>query len=242
MDKATYAKKLKDARVAAGYTQAAVANLIGRPQPTIGAWEVGRSQPDVDTLATLLRLYNVSANDFFDYESTSIQSLSNDEQEHIKKYRTLDGYGKEIVDSVLNIEHRRCTDASFALSSEIISMPYLLQPASAGTGQIADDDIAERIPVFRNVWTAKADYALRVSGNSMEPEVHDGDTVLVRAQAGVELGEIGIFIHDNERFIKTRRADRLQSLNPDCADITPNEFTRCIGKVIGVLEPEWIAK
>ena len=104
MNKATYARKLKDARIAAGYTQAAVADLIGRPQPTVGAWEVGRSQPDVDTLATLLRLYNVSANDFFDYVPSAVQYLSLAEQEHIKKYRTLDEHGKRIVDFVLNEE------------------------------------------------------------------------------------------------------------------------------------------
>lgn len=32
-----------------------------------------------------------------------------EEAEHIKKYRLLDPYGKEAVDSILNIEHRRCT-------------------------------------------------------------------------------------------------------------------------------------
>lgn len=36
--------------------------------------------------------------------------LSSTEQNHIKKYRSLDLYGKEAVDSILDIEHRRCTE------------------------------------------------------------------------------------------------------------------------------------
>lgn len=36
--------------------------------------------------------------------------LSPIEQDHIKKYRSLDPYGKEVVDSVLDIEHSRCTE------------------------------------------------------------------------------------------------------------------------------------
>lgn len=107
MDKSVFAKKLKDARTEAGYTQAAVAELINRPQPTIGAWEVGRSQPDMDTLATLLRLYHMSANQFFEYDSSQKESLTPIEREHIKKYRTLDEHGKDMVDMVLDKEYER---------------------------------------------------------------------------------------------------------------------------------------
>lgn len=38
-----------------------------------------------------------------------IKDLSSCEEEnHIKKYRTLDEYGKEAVDAVLEVEYRRC--------------------------------------------------------------------------------------------------------------------------------------
>lgn len=169
-----------------------------------------------------------------------------DEQTLINKYRALDTFGQDTVKAVLNCENQRClsqNEMSDLLSDyNIIYLPVPIQPVSAGTGEFADDETVERVPVLRNVWTSKADYALRVHGDSMEPDMHNDDLLLVRAQPAVELGEIGIFIHDNERYVKVFRGDRLESLNDAYEDIPFSEDTRCIGKVIGVLKPEWIAK
>jgi len=38
----------------------------------------------------------------------SSDTLSKKERSHIKKYRSLDPYGKEAVDGVLDVEFRRC--------------------------------------------------------------------------------------------------------------------------------------
>ena len=65
MKKEVIAQKLKDCRIAAGLTQQDVAAEISRPQSTIAGWESARSQPDANTLYSLLVLYNVSPNTFF---------------------------------------------------------------------------------------------------------------------------------------------------------------------------------
>ena len=76
----------------------------------------------------------------------------------------------------------------------------------------------------------------------MEPKFHDGDTVLIRQQPAVDVGEVGLFIVDGKGFIKKQGPDHLISLNPESKDIWPGEYSdvRCVGKVRGVLEPEWI--
>ena len=56
MKKEEIGSKLQEYRVRAGLTQKDVALAIQRPQPTIAAWEKGRSQPDADTLYSLLLL------------------------------------------------------------------------------------------------------------------------------------------------------------------------------------------
>ena len=78
---------------------------------------------------------------------------------------------------------------------------------------------------------------MRVSGNSMEPVYHDGDMVLIASQPTVEVGKIGIFIVNDEGYIKKFGGDKLISLNPDYDDIILNEDDSfyCKGKVIGVL-------
>ena len=72
----------------------------------------------------------------------------------------------------------------------------------------------------------------------MEPLYNDGDILLVKAQEVVEIGEIGIFIINNESFVKKAGEDRLISINPEYDDIIIHESDRlrCVGKVIGKVE------
>lgn len=61
------ARKLREARLNSGMTQAEVANKLGKSPKTISAWEVGKlSQPDADQLVRLCVLYNVGISYFFD--------------------------------------------------------------------------------------------------------------------------------------------------------------------------------
>ena len=83
---------------------------------------------------------------------------------------------------------------------------------------------------------------MTVDGNSMEPKFFDGQQVLVRQQPAVELGEIGIFIKDGMRFIKIYRGDHMESANPNYKDESFEDFSRCMGKVLGILQDDWIVK
>lgn len=65
----------------------------------------------------------------------------------------------------------------------------------------------------------KADYILKVDGDSMMPKFNNGDRVFVKAQETVNMNE----------------GDRLHSLNPEFDDIAFNEEQniKCVGKVLG---------
>ena len=45
-----FATNLKTARVAANLTQQALADRLGKPQSTVGRWEIGAMSPGVDWL------------------------------------------------------------------------------------------------------------------------------------------------------------------------------------------------
>lgn len=159
------------------------------------------------------------------------------------RYGRLDDHGKRTVCAVVSEEERRIqalqkTDPE----DNVIRVHWNDQPASAGEGFDLSDEHMHRWTVRYNELTRKADFCLDVQGHSMEPKFHDGDTVLVRQQPSVDIGEIGLFIMDGKGYIKKQGPDRLISLNPDYNDVWPNEFSdfRCVGKVIGVLKPEWI--
>ena len=111
-------------------------------------------------------------------------------------------------------------------------------PVSAGVGVYLDEADAESITIPDNEKTAEADYALRISGNSMEPKYHDGDVLLVRNSDGVDVGELGIFLLDGCGFFKVFGGDRLLSLNPEYAPILLKDFAdvQCKGLVVGKLK------
>lgn len=56
----TFPQKLQQARKAAGYTQRQVAEILNMKQTTIASYEVGRTQPDIETLGKLADFYAVS--------------------------------------------------------------------------------------------------------------------------------------------------------------------------------------
>ena len=111
-------------------------------------------------------------------------------------------------------------------------------PVSAGTGMFLDGIGTNEIMIPDNAKTGDADYALRISGNSMEPKYHNGDILLVEETDTVEVGEAGIFILDGAGYFKIFGGDRLISLNPEYSDIPLRDFAEvaCCGKVVGKLK------
>ena len=111
-------------------------------------------------------------------------------------------------------------------------------PVSAGTGMFLDGVGKSSIMIPDTAKTGDADYALRISGNSMEPKYHNGDVLLVEETDMVEVGEAGIFILDGAGYFKIFGGDRLISLNPEYSDIPLRDFDEvsCCGKVVGKLK------
>lgn len=111
-------------------------------------------------------------------------------------------------------------------------------PVSAGTGVYLDEARAEEITIPDTPKTQDADFALRISGNSMEPRYHDGDVLLIQNCDSVEVGELGIFVLDGSGYFKMFGGDRLISMNPKYGDILLKDFEdiTCTGRVIGKLK------
>ncbi len=126
------------------------------------------------------------------------------------------------------------------MSSDFSRKTVLLYdlPVSAGPGVYLDDSAAEEISIPANEKTAYTDFALRISGNSMEPKYHDGDVLLVENTDSVEIGELGIFVLDGNGYFKKFGGDRLISLNSEYGDILLRDYveTVCCGRVVGKLK------
>ena len=197
-------------------------------------------------------------------ENHNNYTLNRAEIELVEAYRALDGLGRELLAMVAAKEAERCRITAtsqeiakketvekrakiLATPSRVLSstnglgrrsvLLYNL-PVSAGPGVYLDDSAAEEINIPDNEKTAEADYALRISGNSMEPKYRDGDILLVRNADSIDVGELGIFLLEGCGFFKVFGGDRLLSLNPSYGPILLKDFAdvQCKGQVVGKLK------
>ena len=239
--------RLKKLRISNGLNMKQVATGLNMKYTTYVGYEKNEREPNSEILIQLADFFNCS----IDYlmgrterqnsqdENVLIKQKINDskEQEHIKKYNSLDTYGKEVVDSVLEIEFRRCNESKED-ELKMIHLPKSILKPSAGSGTWLDEQQLESVSVVDTPQARKANLILEVDGDSMSPMYESGDNVLVNTKSDVAVGDIGIFIVDNSGYIKKLGTDRLISVNPEYDDIFPTEYSdfRCVGKVLGKAE------
>lgn len=231
--------RIKSVKKEKGITNAKLSEMSGVPYGTLNKILGSETkEPSINAIIKISKALGVSTDYIISGETqiTSKVQFSSDETNIIKKYRELDTHGKKMVDIVLDEEYERC----IAVDEESEETPVFeirnsVYKVSAGTGYQLDVEEWETIEIPDTYENRQADFALTISGNSMEPVYHDGDIVLVKAQQQIELGEIGIFIINDEGYIKKYGGNRLISLNDDYDDIVFSEgdYIKCCGKVIG---------
>lgn len=245
------ADRIKERRILMGYTQEELGEKLGLQKSAIAKYENGRVENiKRSIIANMAKVLDCSPAYLMGWSEKACYELqdkankaTSPELEHITKYRDLDDHGKEMVDFILQKEWERSTatnqpDVELSIhnaSMRLINYYYRL--ASAGTGQIIFDmPPTKRIEIPNIPEYRKVDYAIGVNGNSMEPTFYDGDMLLIEMTEEIDPGEIGIFLVDNESYVKKLGKGELISLNPECDNIPLTEDSRCMGRVIDKLE------
>ena len=234
----TFGNRLKQARENKGYNQKQFAERLGVTPTRLNYWEKDKREPDVAIIKQIAQILDVSSDWLIGNNLISVDiTLSANEKQHIKKYRSLDHYGRKAVDFILDNEYQRCTEVTD--EPKVITLPMAELKASAGTGQwLGDDEYTTWVDVLDTPEARRANVVIEVMGDSMLPDYRDGDKVLVKLQPTVEQNEIGIFIVDNCGYIKKLGVNELISVNKDYDNIPLNEYNNvtCVGKVIGIAE------
>ncbi len=250
MTKEEIGAKLRAQRISCGMTQQEVAEKIGRKQPIIGHWETGYSQPDANTLFTLCDIYNTTVDEVFGF-SKGKASFSKQERDHIEKYRSLDPYGQQTVDMIMDREFKRTAQVRESQTRitklegqvDIRYTPkhllaYYGRIAAAGKSYGFEDVLCGTIEVDLTDDNQKADYAIGVSGDSMEPDYTGEDIVYVQKTTHLEKGDIGIFQKDNCIYIKKVGDGELVSINPNYEPI-PGADVKVLGRVLGKIDGDY---
>lgn len=231
----------------------------------LSKWELGQQGIPLPAAEALCSYFRVTLSDLYGTRTTR-SSYSDDELDLIERYRRLTVNSKQIVSTLVDMElkHIRANEqgdkqitifptVTRTAKTENATRPksenaekksrgeYLKvfdQPAAAGTGSYVDGDSYEQVRV--SSIPLGTEFGVRIQGDSMLPEVSDGDIAFVQRRAQIDVGDIGIFTYNGDTFCKQLSYHGgkyyLHSLNPKYKDIPINSELECfyvIGKVIG---------
>ena len=238
--------KIRSLRNNKSLTQQQLSELLGVSVMTVRCWEAGTKSPPFSALVSLTKVFNVSADYLIGNSNASsdvIQPLTANEMQFLSDFRSLDSHGKKAVRAIIRIEKERLSDERNERQAKVLRfIPKYLSTSAAGPAFPIDNEMFEMVPVADDV-PHDADFAVVISGDSMEPRIHDGDIVYVQRNCELRVGDIGIFTVDGAMYCKQYCIDEnrnvtLISVNPDRQDANvyipcDSDLTlRCFGRVL----------
>lgn len=238
-----------------------LSEYTGISTSAISAWNKNNLNPAADKLSIIADFLGVSLS-FLITGKEEQESVSEDISQLIKNYNAVDEISKkliqeraatlaelaaELVAEQEKVQYKKADNKKEPLrfpasteqdEEECCYIDICTLPAGAGTGVYLDESRTEPLKIVHTNIADRANYAIRVSGDSMEPKFHDGDIVLVETCPSINIGEIGIFIVNGEGFIKQYDGNTLISLNPKRKNIhlQEDDTVFCRGRVLGIAE------
>ena len=108
----TFGERLTELRISNGYPKRnELAEKLGIPSTTLRNYETGAREPGHTFLKQISEFFNVSVDYLLgltdEKEVLNSFRLKTSEYSHIEKYRSLDDYGRETVDLILERESQR---------------------------------------------------------------------------------------------------------------------------------------
>lgn len=238
-------EKIKQYRLANGWTQQELGTKIGMSKNAIGNYEKGFRSPKKNTMFDLAKAFSISIDDLFPPvqkdSASDIQSIY-DELEPNRQRKVIT-YAEKLRDEQKNEEEAKINEVSEAISLyqvEVVSETAAACGFNYGFGY--EDTDRETIEVDEK--PPRHDIATKVSGDSMQPDYQDGD-ILYLVDKGLTTynGDLAVIAYGDRSYFKKIYTEngrlRLVSLNDKYEDITldfpPAEDTHIkIFSVIGV--------
>ncbi len=219
-------RKFKEEKKA---TYKSISQQTGIPLTTIEKLFTGRTaNPKLLMIDSIVRALGHSLPELVAAPSEAA-AVSDSEAAMLSRLRRLDSGGKTRVMSTLEAEERRIKLESTAPLYHKVFYDF---PVSAGTGEFLDDSTVA-IAELSEMPPAGTDYILRVAGNSMEPELFDGDYIYVARTDSLDYDDIGIFSFGGNVYVKEYTRDGLRSLNTAYKIIPGSPDIKCLGRVLG---------
>lgn len=215
--------RIKGLRIHRAMTQKDFSNALGVSVVSIQNWENGNKKPSMSAIVSIAKFFGVTTDYLLGIapnKEADFSLLSQTEQKLLSDYRSLDKYGKNAVIAICAVEKNRMVsekrqenivDITIKESAPSRYIPRYTTPSAAGSSVPLDGDDFEMILVDDSV-PYNADFAVGIQGNSMLPYIHDGDTVYVKRDCELNIGDVGIFCVDGAMYCKQYFIDKERNL------------------------------
>ena len=240
----TIGATLKKLRTDKQWTMVQVAQMLGVSLGAYQKYENNTHDVGTETLCKLADIYSVTTDYLLGRAPQTNPFAMLDLQVDIhedavmEKYMQLPKPWRQILLEVmkqLGDAAERGERGDILQNRPSIQMRKHLNKAAAGFGyDLSSMDEWTEISVVGTDAARAADFAVEVDGDSMLPDYHDGDIVLVKRDPDVPVGEVGLFVHEGMGYIKERGSKCLISRNPEYPNIEGE--AQCIGLVVGIAE------
>ncbi|MFS9029870.1 XRE family transcriptional regulator [Streptococcus anginosus] len=221
--------RLKERRMALGYSQSAMADKLHINRSSYFNWEIGKTRPNQKNLRQLAAILDVSET-YFESEYNIVNTYLKLSSENQNK---VEGYAEELLQKQQSLKK---IVPLFAV--EVLSDVAL----SAGLGESFFGEF-ETETVYSEEEQYGYDIAAWIKGDSMEPVYLDGEVALIRASGFDYDGAVYALSWNDSVYIKKLYREengfKMVSLNDDYPDkwIPYEDNPRIVGLVISHFIP-----
>ncbi len=206
----SFGSRLRERREVLGMKQSELGKLLGVTGSAIGNYENGVSSPKAEVLCRAFDALGCDANFLFQDDMTSPRSevYTLREQALLKKFRALDEHGQSLVELILDKEHERLELPAAEVRPRMRIIPLLGNSFAAGVGE---PDFGNALQDYEIPADTRADFAVRVNGDSMEPWLPNGSVALgVKGMPGD--GDVAALMVDGAFYVKQICIDAMGNL------------------------------
>ena len=206
----SFGSRLRERREALGMKQSELGRLLGVTGSAIGNYETGVSSPKAEVLCRAFDALECDANYLFQDAMSSSRGevLSLREQALLRKYRALDEHGRGLLDLIADKERERVVLPAAEASPRTRIIPLLGNSFAAGVGE---PDFGNALEDYAVPADTRADFAVRVNGDSMEPWLPDG-SIALGVKGTPRDGDVAALMVDGAFYVKQICIDALGNL------------------------------
>lgn len=239
--KIVFGKMLDYYRKQNNWTMEDLGNKLGKTKSAVSRWVSGENFPKIDEIERLSKLFNIDINTLVFGANNNMSILEIYEQlKDERKIKVISYANKELYEQNSVIKE----DETLYIS-DYRQKVAVTEAVAAGRGFAYGDNEINYCYTDRSD-LPRFDIASYITGDSMEPEYHDGDVVLIRKEMYSSPG-VYVVDYDGKSYLKKVYQEkdrfRLVSFNEKYDDImidlpiADDVYLNIVGRVVGSFVP-----